>query len=45
MATFSAHVTVPSGHGMMGGAWLSKSVADPLTKEASGAVAASAAVQ
>lgn len=29
-ATFSADVTVPSGHGMMGGAWLSKSVADPL---------------
>src|SRR5689334_13523683 len=30
IATFSADVTVPSGHGMMGGAWLSKSVADPL---------------
>ena len=29
-ATFSADVTVPMGHGMMGGAWLSKSVADPL---------------
>lgn len=26
----SADVTVPVGHGMMGGAWLSKSVADPL---------------
>lgn len=30
VATFSADVTVPPGHGMMGGAWLSKSVADPL---------------
>src|SRR5262245_28002565 len=30
LATFSADVTVPTGHGMMGGAWLSKSVADPL---------------
>jgi hypothetical protein len=30
LATFSADVTVPPGHGMMGGAWLSKSVADPL---------------
>lgn len=30
LATFSADVTVPVGHGMMGGAWLSKSVADPL---------------
>ncbi len=30
LATFSADVTVPIGHGMMGGAWLSKSVADPL---------------
>ena len=29
-ATFSAEVTVPLGHGMMGGAWLSKSIADPL---------------
>lgn len=29
-AAFSAEVTVPLGHGMMGGAWLSKSVADPL---------------
>ena len=30
MATFQADVTVPLGHGMMGGAWLSKSIADPL---------------
>src|SRR5262245_49152800 len=30
IATFSAEVTVPVGHGMMGGAWLSKTVADPL---------------
>lgn len=30
LATFSADVTVPPGHGMMGGAWLSKTVADPL---------------
>src|SRR6266850_1900633 len=30
IATFSADVTVPAGHGMMGGAWLSKTVADPL---------------
>ena len=30
LATFSADVTVPMGHGMMGGSWLSKSVADPL---------------
>src|SRR6187401_19699 len=30
IATFSADVTVPLGHGMMGGSWLSKSVADPL---------------
>lgn len=30
LAAFSADVTVPQGHGMMGGAWLSKSVADPL---------------
>ena len=36
IATFSADVTVPVGHGMMGGAWLSKSVADPL--EANGFV-------
>jgi hypothetical protein len=35
-ATFSADVTVPLGHGMMGGAWLSKSIADPL--EANGFV-------
>ena len=30
IATFSADVTVPMGHGMMGGLWKSKSVADPL---------------
>jgi hypothetical protein len=36
LATFSADVTVPLGHGMMGGAWLSKSIADPL--EANGLV-------
>lgn len=30
VATFQAEVTVPLGHGMMGGAWLSRSVADPL---------------
>lgn len=30
LATFSADVTVPIGHGMMGGAWLSRSIADPL---------------
>ena len=30
LATFSADVTVPAGHGMMGGAWVSKTVADPL---------------
>ena len=30
LASFSAEVTVPMGHGMMGGSWLSKSVADPL---------------
>ncbi len=30
LAAFSADVTVPMGHGMMGGAWLSKSVMDPL---------------
>lgn len=30
LATFQADVTVPMGHGMMGGAWLSRSVADPL---------------
>src|SRR5688572_5185073 len=29
-ATFSADVTVPIGHGMMGGAWRSTSIADPL---------------
>lgn len=31
LATFSADVTVPVGHGMMGGSWLSKTVADPLS--------------
>ncbi len=36
IASFSADVTVPMGHGMMGGSWLSKSVADPL--EANGLV-------
>ncbi|MGA2657967.1 MAG: hypothetical protein ABSH34_10660 [Verrucomicrobiota bacterium] len=30
LATFSADVTVPLRHGMMGGAWLSKTIADPL---------------
>ena len=30
LGAFSADVTVPMGHGMMGGAWLSKSVADSL---------------
>ncbi|MBM3821995.1 MAG: hypothetical protein FJ404_03730 [Verrucomicrobia bacterium] len=30
LAAFSTEVTVPLGHGMMGGAWVSKSVADPL---------------
>ena len=30
LATFSADVTVPIGHGMMGGSWLSKKIADPL---------------
>ena len=35
-ATFGADVTVPLGHGMMGGSWLSKSIADPL--EANGFV-------
>mgnify|MGYP000858973402 CR=1 FL=1 len=30
LAAFSADVTVPVGHGMMGGAWLSKRVLDPL---------------
>lgn len=30
LATFDADVTVPLGHGMMGGSWLSKSIADPL---------------
>ena len=36
VATFTADVTVPLGHGMMGGSWLSKSIADPL--EANGLV-------
>ena len=36
LAVFSADVTVPLGHGMMGGSWLSKSIADPL--EANGFV-------
>jgi len=36
LATFTADVTVPLGHGMMGGSWLSKSIADPL--EANGFV-------
>lgn len=36
LATFSADVTVPLGHGMMGGSWLSKRIADPL--EANGFV-------
>jgi len=36
VAVFQADVTVPMGHGMMGGAWLSRSVADPL--EARGVV-------
>ena len=30
LAAFTADVTVPMGHGMMGGAWLSKGVGDPL---------------
>ena len=30
VAPFSAVVTVPIGHGMMGGLWKSKSVVDPL---------------
>lgn len=30
IATFTADVTVPADHGMMGGLWKSKSVADPL---------------
>jgi hypothetical protein len=36
LATFTADVTTPIGHGMMGGLWLSTSVADPL--EANGFV-------
>jgi hypothetical protein len=30
LASFTADITVPLGHGMMGGSWLSKSIADPL---------------
>ncbi|MBC8327065.1 MAG: hypothetical protein H8E27_15720 [Verrucomicrobia subdivision 3 bacterium] len=30
VAPFSAEVTVPVGHGMMGGLWKAKRVADPL---------------
>jgi hypothetical protein len=30
IATFTADVTVPLGHGMMGGLWKSKKIADPL---------------
>ncbi|MDP7050457.1 MAG: hypothetical protein QF600_00880, partial [Verrucomicrobiota bacterium] len=30
VAPFSADVTVPIGHGMMGGLWKSKSIVDPL---------------
>lgn len=30
LAVFKADVTVPMNHGMMGGSWLSKRVADPL---------------
>ena len=30
VAPFSVEVTVPIGHGMMGGLWKAKSVADPL---------------
>jgi len=36
LAVFKADVTVPMNHGMMGGSWLSKRVADPL--EANGFV-------
>jgi hypothetical protein len=36
LAVFKADVTVPMNHGMMGGSWLSKRVADPL--EATGFV-------
>jgi hypothetical protein len=31
LSTFSADVTVPLGHGMMGGAWLSTKIAGPLS--------------
>jgi hypothetical protein len=30
LATFQADVTVPVGHGMMGGAWTARRIADPL---------------
>src|SRR5262245_29977132 len=30
LATFQADVTVPIGHGMMGGAWQATRIADPL---------------
>ena len=36
LATFTADVTVPVGHGMMGGSWKSTKIADPL--EAHGVV-------
>ncbi len=36
IATFTADVTPPIGHGMMGGAWHAQSVSDPL--EANGFV-------
>jgi hypothetical protein len=36
LSTFTADVTTPIGHGMMGGLWLSETVADPL--EANGFV-------
>jgi hypothetical protein len=36
LATFTAEVTVPLGHGMMGGSWKSTKIADPL--EAHGVV-------
>ncbi|MBM3845943.1 MAG: hypothetical protein FJ405_06625 [Verrucomicrobia bacterium] len=36
VSTFSADVTVPIGHGMMGGSWVAKRIADPL--EAHGVV-------
>lgn len=30
LATFSADITVPIGHGMMGGSWKATQVVDPL---------------